>query len=241
MLVAALTVAAVLCIPAASQDDAGQENTAAYWSQMGDRYVMNNSLLEAVQAYDRALEIEPENESLWISKSLSYQMLSQQASRAALNIIDRKLEKNPQDALAWQARGVALAGLEMIEDSALSFEKAVEIYDQELQSHPDNATAWWFKAENLANLGRSDQALPAYEKVIDLGGPRTADAWFARGSILMRQGDYNQSLASYDKVIELRPDDYLGWLGKAYVLTSMGNSTGAEEAYATARSLGYRY
>jgi len=237
----ALTVVAALCLPAMAEEATSREATAAYWSQLGDSYVMNNSLQEAVEAYDRAVEIEPENESVWISKSLSYLILSQQASRVALNITDRKLERNPQDALAWQSRGVALSGLERAEEAAMSFEKAVEIYDQELKNHQENVTAWWFKAENLANLGRSEEALPAYEKVIDLGGDRTPDAWFAKASILMRQGRYNESLVAYDKIIELQPDDYLGWLGKAYLLTSMGNSTGAEEALDMARSLGYKY
>ena len=229
-----LIALAALCSCAVAQEDA-----ADYWTKKGDGLTLNNSFQEALAAYENAIQIDPENETTWLSKALVHQILSKQANKEALNLAEKKLENNSQDARAWQARGAALAGLGREDEAIQSFENATEIYNLEIQNDPENATAWWFKAENLGNLGKQQEALPAYEKVIELNGSRKVDAWFAKASIFMTLGRHNESLAAYEEVIEQDPKYVLAWMGKGYLLTALGRDSEAEDAFAKASELGY--
>ena len=229
-----LMLLAALCVTAAAQED-----TADYWIKIGDGLVLNNSFQEALAAYENAIQIDPENEDTWLSKALVHQILSKQANKEALNLAEKKLENNSQDARAWQARGAALAGLGREDEAIQSFENATEIFDLEIQKNPENATAWWFKAENLNNLGKEQEALPAYEKVIELNGTRKVDAWFAKAIIFMNLDRHNESLTAFDEVVELDPKYVLAWMGKGYILTALGRDSEAEDAFARAEELGY--
>ena len=56
---------AVLCTCAIAQ-----EETAEYWFEKSGELLDNRSLDEADQALDKALQLEPENSSIWLSKAL---------------------------------------------------------------------------------------------------------------------------------------------------------------------------
>ncbi len=230
-----LAVLSTLCMA-----DAAQETTANDWVKKGNDLMNSKSWDDALTAYNKALQLDPQNESILLFKTLDLDILKSQSATKALGIVEKKLDKNPQDALAWQAKGAALAYLNMMQEANKSFEKAIEIYDQEIKKNPDNGTAWWYKAENLANLQRFDDALPAYEKVIELNyTPRIVDAWNGKGSMLESLGRLNESLAAYDKAIELDPKKVISWVAKSTALKEMGRDAESDAAYAKAVELGW--
>lgn len=230
-----LALLSALCLTATAQ-----EKTADDWVKKGNDLMNSKSWDDALAAYNKALQIDPQNESILLIKALDLDILKSQTATKALGIVEKKLDKNPQDALAWQAKGVALAYLDMMQEANKSFEKAIGIYDQEIQKNPKNGTAWWYKAENLANLQRFADALPAYEKVIELNSSsRVADAWDAKGGMLTALGRFNESLAAYDKAIELDPKKVTSWVGKSATLKEMGRDADSDAAYAKAVELGW--
>jgi superkiller protein 3 len=232
-----LAMLPALCIAVAAQD------TANDWVKKGDdlmNSMASESLTEALNAYDKALQMDPQNESVLLSKTVVLEILKGQTATEALGIVENKLEKNPQDTLAWQARGAALSFLGIKQEANQSFEKAIEIYDQEIQKDPKNGTAWWYKAENLANLQRFEEALIAYEKVIELDHPRKVDALSAKGGILMQYERLEDSIIALDKATELDPNHFLSWATKGQALKEMGRNAESEAAYAKARELVYK-
>jgi tetratricopeptide (TPR) repeat protein len=81
-----------------------QENTAGYWIKIGDDLALNKSnIQEALAAYEKAIQIDPDNIGAWDNKALVLYILDQQAYRKVLNLSEMRLAKNPQDARAWQA------------------------------------------------------------------------------------------------------------------------------------------
>ena len=84
---------AVLCTCAIAQ-----EETAEYWFEKSGELLDNRSLDEADQALDKALQLEPENSSIWLSKALVLELLSkvnesQAAYGKALYLTDEDLQK----------------------------------------------------------------------------------------------------------------------------------------------------
>jgi len=216
---------AVLCVSALAQ-----ENTANYWITKGDDLALNKSNnQEALAAYEKAIQIDPENLGAWDRKALVLEVLSQQAYRKILNLSEMKLAKNPKDVRTWQAHAVALASLGMQEESNQSLKKALEIYDQEIKANPKNATAWFYKAELTAN---QTESLSAYEKVIELNGSMKVEALLTKSNILFNLGKSDEAIAAIDKAIQLDPKNFRVWEEKAldyYVFGIYNESLAAYE------------
>jgi tetratricopeptide (TPR) repeat protein len=183
-----LAVLALLCISALAEDDTEDENSAESWYLKGYQLVSNGYYEEALQAYDKSLEIDPENATVWLDKSLIHTILGKQARLKSLDLFDKNLEENPQDGRTWWYRGAALYGLERSEEARESWKKALEIYNETLESDPEDAEAWFDKAEILISLGRNEEAIKAYDRAIELNSPWSVEAAMTKDNLLMRMG-----------------------------------------------------
>jgi tetratricopeptide (TPR) repeat protein len=91
-----------------------QENTAEYWLNEGRELFANGSYEEAVKAYNRAIELEPKNATLYIAKVPSLNMLAiitnnQSKRNESLEAIDTALQMDPKDPRAWELKGSVLS------------------------------------------------------------------------------------------------------------------------------------
>ena len=228
-----LAMLPALCIAVAAQD------TANDWVKKGDDVLLykKNAGLEAIDAYEKALQLDPQNESILLREATILDALGMQAATKALSIIEKKLGRNPQDAEAWRLRSGALSELGMMQEANQSIEKALKIYDQEIQKDPLNGTAWYYKAWILNNIGRHDESLLAYEKLIELDHPQKVEAWNGKGTALYLLERFDEAIAAYDMAIELDPENIEAWFSKGSVFDSMGRNTEAQAAFAKADEL----
>jgi len=228
-----LIVLSAMCLVAAAQE------TADEWVKKGDDVLLykKNAGLEAIDAYEKALQLDPQNESILLREATIFDALGMHAATKALSIIEKKLERNPQDAEAWQLRSGALSELGMMQEANQSIEKALKIYDQEIQKDPLNGTAWYYKAWILNNIGRHDESLLAYEKLIELDYPQKVDAWNGKGTALYLLERFDEAIAAYDMAIELDPENIEAWFSKGSVLDSMGRNAESQAAFAKADEL----
>jgi tetratricopeptide (TPR) repeat protein len=210
-----LLAIAMLCVTALAQ-----EKTADYWIKIGDDLALNKSnTQEALAAYEKAIQIDPDNIGAWDNKALVLYILDQQAYRKVLDLSEMRLTKNPQDARAWQAHAEALASLGRQDEANQSSKKALEIYDQEINDNPKNATAWSNKAGLTAN---QTEALAAYDKVIDLNGSMKISALITKGNILLNLGKSDEAIAAIDKAVHLDPENFDAWNEKAFYYNALG-------------------
>jgi tetratricopeptide (TPR) repeat protein len=81
---------------------------------------------EALQAYDRALELNPDDSIVLNNKGLELDKLGR--CEEALQAYDRALELNPDYYDAWHNKGVALHKLGQYEEAAqIALKKASEL------------------------------------------------------------------------------------------------------------------
>ncbi|MGB2924848.1 MAG: tetratricopeptide repeat protein, partial [Limnothrix sp.] len=79
---------------------------------------------EAIASYDKALEINPNNEWTWKSKGFTLKELGKYSE--AIICFDKAIQIKPDYDLAWCHRGYAFLRLENFEDAWESFEKEQE-------------------------------------------------------------------------------------------------------------------
>lgn len=219
----------------------GQEETANYWFRKSGEFLDNRSLKEADYALDRALQLDPRNVSIWLSKALVLELLgkgdeSLGGYSKALEIVDEDLKVDPQDADALWSKGVALDALQRQAEATAAREKAVEIYNRTLSENPQDSETWFKMAEVLVSLYREDEAVLAYRKSAELNGSKRADAWLAAGHLLEEQGRHNESIEAFDQALQSIPasdarEQAFVWEIKAMSLEDAGRRDEAQQAY----------
>jgi len=205
-----------------------RENTADYWAKKANDLILNGSTDDAISAYDRALQIDPSNDTIWTRKALELAISgrdneSLQASEKALGILDERLKVNPQDAEAWMRKGRALSNLGRQNESNQAHEMAVQIFNKSIQKDPRNSSLWRSMAESLMNLGRWDEALQALNRVTEID-PKNLDAWERKGEFLTLLSRTDESLEAFNKSLELiaqndTKERSLVWMAKAQSLS----------------------
>ena len=163
----ALIALTVLCVSSLAQED-----TAGYWLNIGNEsreMAINETqnqtareifLQEAHEAYDKAIEIDPQSASAWFKKGeLQIDFLGNYEE--ALNAFNKSIQINPQFADAWYQKGKTLTGYG-------DFEEALESYNESLKSNPNSSETWFWRAGVLAELGRYQEAVSSYDKAIEI-------------------------------------------------------------------------
>lgn len=230
-----VTVLSTLCLVAAAQ-----EKTASYWAKQGDDLLAKGSIQEALAAYDNSLLLDPENESTLLGEATMHHILQVQAATKALGIIEKKLEKNPQDMSAWGNRGLALTNLGRDDEALKSREKVLELLNQSLEKDPKNSTSWMAKAEILAGMNKLEEAVQACDKVIEINTSFVGYAAETKGYLLEGLGRNDEALQAYDKAIEINPKNGRLWDMKGGVLKTLGRNSEADVAFAKAKNMGYQ-
>jgi len=97
----AFVALASLCVCAVCQED-----SADYWYNKSGELFFNGSSEEAVQALNKALQIEPENATIWLTKGSLLELIGEKdealvAHQNALDLFNQTIENNPEDAEAF--------------------------------------------------------------------------------------------------------------------------------------------
>ena len=159
------------------------------WNNKGDALYNQGKYDEAIQAYDRAIEIDPEDAETWGNKGDA--LYNQGKYDEAILALDRVIELDPEYSMAWNNKGYAfvLQG---------KYEEAIQALDKAIELDPNNANAWDSKGEALRRQGKYEEAIQALNKAIELD-PNNADAWDNKGNALKALGRTNESNLHHHK------------------------------------------
>src|SRR5271157_692852 len=83
---------------------------------------------EALKAYDKAIEINPQNTDAWNNKGDA--LSKQNKYDEALKAFDKAIEINPQNTDAWNNKGDALSKQNKSDEAKKAYDKAIEIDSQ---------------------------------------------------------------------------------------------------------------
>ncbi|NEQ36182.1 MAG: tetratricopeptide repeat protein [Okeania sp. SIO3I5] len=185
---------------------------------------LNNSIgkkLEAIAAYDKALEIKPDYYYAWNNKGNTLSDLGRYEE--AISAYDKALgiKQNSHD--SWIFKGNSLSDLGR-------YEEAISAYDKALEVKPDDDESWLLKGNALINLEKYEQAISAYDKALEIK-PDQDEACFYKGNALINLGKYEQAIAAYEKAIEIKSDSHTAWYNKGHVLSSLGRHEQAIYAF----------
>jgi len=226
--------------------EAAQENTADSWMKKGYELMGNRSYEEAIKAMQKAVELDPENATLWDAKAQSLAFAVSFSGNLSeynesLNAEDKAIELDPDNSTLLVHKGFLLANLADISGRGNEslYEDAIKEFDKAILLNPQDKEAWNWKGMVLdTRLNRTSEALAAYDKVIEIGGTNASDkvllanAWSAKGGALAKLGRDDESTAAFDNAIELNPLNAASiWYMRAATINASGKYDEAVKAY----------
>lgn len=201
---------------------------------------------EALKAFNKAIEIEPNNTYAWWYKGFALLLLKRYEE--ALVPCNKIIELNSKDDSAWINKGWALYKLGRLDESLGAFIQAKDIktddpdmwlyigfilragghlieslihFNKAIEIAPSFGCAWLLKGIVLSMLGRHKEAESAKDKAMHFftfGVLR----YLTFGEEFIIFGYYIQRLIlkSHEKMTELKPEDFEVWYNKGFHLTN---------------------
>jgi tetratricopeptide (TPR) repeat protein len=147
---------------------------------------------DAIDAYNRAIELDPNNVAAHIRQGDAYNALGN--TENAIAAFTRAIEISPTD-WAYANRGTTYTGLEQYELAQADFDRAIELA-------PDNPYNYFVLGENYSRQEQYEEAIVAYTQAINLE-PNFAHFYHGRGYAYNGLGQYEQSVVDFRQAIAL--------------------------------------
>jgi len=171
--------------------------TSKDYLKLGEKRYARGDFDEAMEWYNKAIEVQPENKAAWSSKALMLAELER--FDEAIKCFDEALKIDDMDRTLWYGKAISLSRMGM-------YDEAIKAYDRVLGISPNHEKAWIGKGLALAELGRWSEALDYANKGIEIH-PDFVNAWFLKAIALESFSRYDEAIECYEKMLELDPNN----------------------------------
>ena len=121
----------------------------------GEDMANANRLNEALESFDKALGVDPQNDLAWGDRGLILDKIGR--TEEALASFSKAILINPNNAITWHNKGLVLLQTRKLEESISCFERAIDI-------NQNYAKAWYNKARALSLLGELDSSQKCFDR-----------------------------------------------------------------------------
>ena len=165
-----------------AKGDAKQKSAKAYkrnidnlnateWFEKGLEFGISDNYTEAVKAFSKAIELDPQLAVAYYNRGVAYGTLGN--TQQAINDFSKAIELNPQHASAYYNRGVAYGKLG-------NYQQEIKDYTKAIVLNPKDASAYYNRGVTYGKMGNTQQEIKNYNKAIELN-PQHAMAYYNRG------------------------------------------------------------
>ncbi len=201
-----------------------QKNTMAYnktirdlnaveWFERGYAAGISGNANDAVDAYSKAIEVNPQYVEAYNNRGNIYASLGNH--NQAIKDFNKTIELDPQYAYAYSNRGAAYKILG-------DFKQAIDDHNKAIELNPQNATSYYNRGLTYVSLGNYDQAINDFDKAIELN-PQYEDGYNNRAYLLYERKDYKRALNDYNLLLSINPNYARAYMGRAFVCSATGN------------------
>jgi len=132
----------------------------AQWSEIGRQAIDANRWSEALNAYDKAIELNPDNASAYNNRGLAYDHLDK--NDPAIADYKKAIELNPKYGDAFNNLGKTFSKLE-------NYQRAILYYDRAIELNRKDADAYYNRGHAFSKLGNSKYANDDLKVAAQLG------------------------------------------------------------------------
>ncbi len=172
----------------------GDPKDVESWLMLGRLNKISQNSTEALKDYNKALELDADNEDAMTGLAMVYTDLGD--NKAAAELLRKVADKNPNPHSLINLAGV----YEQLKDYSL----ASEMLRRALQQQPGNAELKQMLAEDLVQADQIDEAAKLYQDLVD-EDPKDARPLLRLSEIYRQKKDLVKSRQTLDKAKEIDP------------------------------------
>ena len=184
------------------------------WYEKGNTLSTSRKYEQAIAAYDRALQIQPNYYEAWLKRGDA--QIEMEQYETALASYERAIEIQSEADEGWHRKGRVLSLMEQYEAALDSYERAIAI-------QPEDYLIWHSRGIALYEMNRFAEALESFDRALILQ-PHYQAAWsalYAKGSALYHLQRYEEALASFDRSVRYKSDCYTSWFERGVTLAQL--------------------
>ncbi len=194
------------------EQEGAKEPDADGWHELAADLFDKGRMDEALVAYVKAIECDPENPRLLHRQARIYAKLNRDLD--ALAIYESLTTRDKNDEMAWYSRGIELFVLTRYDEALAAFEKAIALA-------PNDYYDWENKGQALLQLDRNDEALVAFDRAIALDAKQVSPL-NGKGRALLNLNRVDEALAAFQQANTLAPDNAVYWANTGLTLYRLG-------------------
>lgn len=206
----------------------GSSGDSQLWNSKGIAFSEAGKYQDALNAFDKAIELDPNNANAWENKGYALQDLGRY--KEAVEALDRALEFNPDNLNALARKGWSLDALGKRTETIAVAQEVINKSDRLIAVNLNDNNAWHYKGTELNFLGKYDEAITALDKALSID-PNNPHTWYVKGQALSALGRYQEALDALDKATRINPSFAHFWRSKGDALKALGKYQEANEAY----------
>ncbi|KAM3135840.1 hypothetical protein pb186bvf_012093 [Paramecium bursaria] len=164
---------------------------------VGDQYTFIGMYTDAIEQYDRALELDQDNPLYLISMGSSLRRsknFDEADNKFKQAIQINMINKSP---LIYQQLGNQYYNMQRYND-------AIALYDKAINIEPQNITTYLLKGKCLFDQDNLSEAHILYDRVIEMN-PKDSQSYFWKAKIFKKQGKIKESQDFYQEGIKIDP------------------------------------
>jgi len=189
-----------------------QPKQASHYVNRAFAFTQLQKFAEAASDYDRAIELDPENEQLYFLRGIF--RMNCQLTELALVDFDRVLAITGDDDHARAHRASLLLRLNR-------YQEAIDDYTQLIAKHPEDPRPYSGRAFALTSMGITDQAQEDTNRAIEISSEFADEIHYNTEAAniyrLIRAEDYDSALEAAHQIIANYPDVSIGYRLRAHV------------------------
>jgi len=161
--------------------------SATDWFDKGKAFRQANDLKDAIDAYDKAIELNSQYWKAYTNRGVVYSELGNYPQ--AIKDYDKAIGLNPKDEKAYNNRGLDYRSLGNHQQAIKDLNKAIKL-------NPMYADAYTNRGLVYSDLKKHHQAIKDYDKAIELN-PKDATAYYCRGLAYDALGNNNRAIINF--------------------------------------------
>ncbi len=166
----------------------------------GKRLLDINQTEKAVEAFNRAIEIDPDFAEAYLQLGIAYALIENE-QRGAL-VPGETPEPDPNASKTRRRRDEDANK----PNSVKAFEKAVDAYERLIKKNDEDDVSYFNLGRALNKLNEDEDAEKAFEKAVDLR-PDNAEYLIELGAIRIKLAQYRKAIEPLKKALEIDPEN----------------------------------
>ncbi len=167
------------------------------WNELGNNYYNQKQYALAIECYNKALDITPQDPIIWHNKGNA--LYNQGDYKKAIVCYEKALKFDPVNFNLWRNNGNSYMKLK-------KYDSAINCYERALKIDSTSVNVWFGKGLAFYRKGKYEEAVTCFNYATDME-PENKLYWSFKGASFLELKKYDLAVQCADNALKIDPVD----------------------------------